>query len=134
MDNGKRVPERNNQLGIDYNRSGDRLHGDASATTTGIADRVIAGTTERIEFQVPASLLTGSYFVSVTGSTTGGATFTSSNCSTIQVTHTSTVAESCNPGSSLGIVCPAAVTGKTVPVTAYVPNGSWGGYEGQTYA
>ena len=90
------------------------------------AARTIIGTSDKIEFQIPSSLATGNYFVSISGSTTGGAAFTSSNCSGLSVTHSSTAVGSCNPGSSMGMLVPAAGSG-TVTVTAYVPNANWGG-------
>ncbi len=101
--------------------------GAAVATTTATAVRQIIGSSDRIEFLVPGSppLAAALYYVTVAGKSSGGTTFTSSNCSSIQVTVTATVLGSCNPGSSMGILAPAAVKGKTVPVTAYVPNASW---------
>lgn len=103
----------------------------ACGTTTGetpatpLAVRSVIGTSDRIEFQIPASLATGNYFVTISG-TAAGTPFTSINCSEVQVTHSSTALGSCNPGSSMGIIAPSGTSG-TVPVTAYVPNGNWGG-------
>lgn len=99
--------------------------GAAVATTPGLMVTQIIGTSDRIEFLVPGSLNSGLYFVSVSGMSSGGTTFTSGNCSQIQVTKTATVFGSCNPGSSMGILVPAAVPGGTAPVTAYVPNSAW---------
>lgn len=99
----------------------------AGTTTTAIAERTIVGSTDRIEFLVPATLATGTYFVSVSGSTSGG-TFTSgSSCSQVIVTHTSSVLASCNPGSSMGILSYNAAGKGSTPVSAYVPNGYWSG-------
>ncbi len=98
--------------------------GETSAMAT--AARSIIGTSDKVQFQIPASVATGKYFVSISGSTTGGAAFTSGNCSALSVTHSSTAVGSCNPGSSMGMLVPAAGSG-TVTVTAYVPNSDWGG-------
>ena len=100
--------------------------GAAVATTSGLAVTQIIGSSDRIEFLVPGSLTSGLYYVSVSGMSSGGTTFTSGNCSQIQVTTTATVFGSCNPGSSMGILVPASVSGATAPVTAYVPNSGWG--------
>jgi len=75
---------------------------------------VLAGT-KRMTFTVPASLSTGTYYISTTGE------YPSSNCAEVTVTHTSSTLAACLPSSSL-----AVLTGKNVD--AYVPKGSWGGY------
>jgi hypothetical protein len=84
----------------------------------------VVGTSDRVEFLIPGSLNSGAYFVSVHGTNASAVAFTSSNCSQIQVTKTSTVLGSCNPGSSMGVLVPKAVSG-TTPVTAYVPRSAW---------
>jgi hypothetical protein len=100
--------------------------GAAGTSATAVQEISVAGSTDRVEFLVPASLATGTYFVSVSGSTTGGA-FTSSNCSQIAVTHTSAVLASCNPGSSMGILAYNPTGAASTPINAYVPNGYWSG-------
>ena len=100
--------------------------GVATATAPGLAVTQIVGSSDRIEFLIPGSLANGSYFVSVSGAATNGTTFTSSNCSEVQVTKTTTILGSCNPGSSMGILVPNAVAGSITPVTAFVPRSSWG--------
>ena len=97
-----------------------------SCTSTGATNTTassvthILGSSDRIQFEVPALLPTGTYFVSVTGNATDGSTFFSTNCSEIQVTHTSTALAACLPSSSL-----AVLSGKNV--TAYVPESAWFG-------
>lgn len=76
------------------------------------------GTSDRLHFEIPALLATGTYFISVSGSTTGGTSFASSNCSEVQVTHTSATLAACLPSSSLAVL-------SGTNVTAYVPNGAW---------
>jgi len=78
----------------------------------------IIGGTDRLTLLVPASLLTGTYFISLAGTTNSSIPFVSSNCAEINVTHTSTTLAACLPSSSL-----AVLTGTNV--TAYVPNGAW---------
>jgi hypothetical protein len=92
--------------------------GPVVATTTAMTITPILGSTERVHFLLPGSLGNATYFVSLSGAAPA---FTSSNCSEVQVTHT-TVATFCAPGSSLGVNAP--LTGPA-PVTAYVPNGAW---------
>jgi len=92
--------------------------GTVAATTTAMTVTVILGTTDRVHFLLPGSLATGTYFVSLSGAAPA---FTSSNCSGVQVTHT-TVATFCAPGSSLGVNAPLV---GPAAVTAYVPNGAW---------
>lgn len=98
-----------------------------TTSTPAIAEKAVVGSTERVEFLVPASLATGTYYVSLNGSTTGGAFSSGSSCSQIQVTHTSAVLASCNPGSSMGILAYNPSNAAKTPVTAYVPNGYWYG-------
>jgi hypothetical protein len=94
--------------------------GPAAATTTPSAVRPIVGTSDRITFQIPGTLATGTYYISVSGSLSGGGTYSSSNCSEVTATHTSTSLAACLPSSSL-----AVSTGTTV--TSYVPHGYWEG-------
>jgi hypothetical protein len=56
--------------------------------TTAVATVVqnIIGSSDKVEFVIPSSLAAGSYFVSVTGTSAGGVSFTSaSSCSTLTV-------------------------------------------------
>jgi hypothetical protein len=78
----------------------------------------IIGGSNRLTLLVPASLLTGTYFISLAGTSNSSIPFVSSNCSEINVTHTSTTLAACLPSSSL-----AVLTGTNV--TAYVPKGAW---------
>ena len=98
--------------------------GETAATATAV--RPIIGTSEKVEFQIPASVVAGNYFVTLSGRTTGGTAFSSSNCSEVAVQYSSTAVGSCNPGSSMGMLVPAKGKG-TATVTAYVPNSAWGG-------
>ncbi len=59
--------------------------GETPATASAV--RAILGTAEKIEFQIPAAVATGNYFASLSGATTGGTDFSSSNCSQVSVTH-----------------------------------------------
>jgi hypothetical protein len=93
--------------------------GASPTVTTGKLVRHILGTSDRIEFLIPASISkTGNYFVWITGTTTTGTAFASSNCSEVTITAT-TKALTCLPSSSIGLL-----TGTTT-VQAYVPNGAW---------
>jgi PEP-CTERM motif len=94
--------------------------GSAAATEAPRSVSAILGTTDRAQFLVPASLSSGDYFVSIAGTSVGGTSFSSSNCSEINVTLTTTTLAACVPTSSL-----AVTVGKNV--TAYVPFGYWSG-------
>jgi hypothetical protein len=98
--------------------------GTAGTTTLALTETLVVGSSDRVQFLVPASLTTGTYAVSLSGTTADGA-FTSSNCSQIAVTHTSAVLASCNPGSSMGILAFNPSNAASTPITAYVPNGAW---------
>ncbi len=76
--------------------------GETAASATAV--RPVIGTAEKVEFQIPASVATGNYFVTLSGKTTSGTAFSSSNCSEITVKHSSTAVGSCNPGSSIGML------------------------------
>ena len=94
--------------------------GGSPTTTKASLVTHILGSSDRIEFLIPASITkTGNYFVSISGKTTTGTAFASSNCSEVTVTAT-TKALTCLPSSSIGLL-----TGTTT-VQAYVPNGRWG--------
>jgi hypothetical protein len=80
--------------------------------------RHLIGTSDRLQFEIPALMPTGTYLISVSGSATDGTSFASSNCSEVQVTHTSATLAACLPSSSLAVLSGTSVT-------AYVPNGNW---------
>jgi len=94
--------------------------GSVTATAKAGSASSVLGTTDRISVEIPGAVPTGSFYVSVTGSTTGGTAFVSSNCSQVEVTNTTPVLASCVPTSSI------AVTVGT-NVDAYVPFGYWSG-------
>ena len=91
--------------------------GEADATATSV--KPILGSTDRVSFEVPSTLLsgepiaTGTYMAQIVDTTAG---FAGGNCSIVMVTASTTSLNACLPTSSLGVV-----TGTTV--TAYVPNG-----------
>lgn len=87
------------------------------ATATATQVKNILGTTDRVYFNIPSTLATGTYAVWLTDSSPA---FTSSSCSALMVTNTTKTLAACIPSSSL-----AVSVGKTV--TAYVPNGYWDG-------
>ena len=95
--------------------------GEADATATSV--KTILGSSDRVNFEIPATLLsgaptpTGTYMAQIVDTTSG---FAGGNCSIVTVTASTTSLNACVPTSSLGVV-----TGTTV--TAYVPNGWWGG-------
>lgn len=96
--------------------------GAASATTTALSVKTIIGNTKRVQFQIPASLATGIYFISISDSA-DAAPFASSNCSEVNVTHTNPTLSACIPTSSLGVLTQGVAP--SANVTAYVPNGCW---------
>ncbi|HEX4810848.1 MAG TPA: PEP-CTERM sorting domain-containing protein [Bryobacteraceae bacterium] len=104
--------------------------GATGTTTTAIAERPLILSTDRVEFLVPASLATGTYYVNISGSTTGGAFASGTSCSKLNVTHTSSVLASCNPGSSMGMLSYNPSGAASTPIAAYVPNGYWDGGTG----
>ena len=55
--------------------------------TTAAASTVttVIGTTDKVAFAIPGSLAAGTYYVSLSGTSNGGAGFSSGNCSTLQV-------------------------------------------------
>jgi hypothetical protein len=89
------------------------------AITAASAIIPVIGSTAQVRFQIPAALNQGTYFVSLSGGSGAGA-FASTTCSVLNVTTSNTTLNSCLPTSSL-----AVALGPTV--TAYVPNGWWGG-------
>ncbi len=90
------------------------------ASTSPSAVVTLIGSTDRMLFTVPSTLTTGDYYVAVSGTNAADVSFSSTNCSEIQVTATTTTLAACVPTSSL-----AVVVGPNV--NAFVPFGSWGG-------
>ena len=80
----------------------------------------VVGSTAQIKFNLPATLAQGTYFVSISGTDSGGTRFASNTCSIVSVTTSNTTLNSCLPSSSLSVAL-------GTKVTAYVPNGWWGG-------
>lgn len=89
------------------------------ATTTATQVKAILGSTDRVYFNIPSTLKTGTYAVWVTSISTPA--FTSSSCSALKVTNTTKTLSACVPSSSIGLDIVGDV------VTAYVPNGYWEG-------
>ena len=83
----------------------------------------VVGSTYVIHYVLPASLASGTYYVSVTGS--NGTPFYSTNCSQVQVTNSTPTLAACVPTSSLAVVV-------GTNVNAFVPFGAWdsGSYSG----
>jgi hypothetical protein len=101
--------------------------GAAVTTDTANSIRTVIGATDRINVNIPASLATGEYFVTLADSTAGDADFTTKagSCSGVQVTGSTNVLNACVAGSSMGVLLPA--NGGAGTVTAYVPKGYWSG-------
>jgi len=97
---------------------GGTVSGEVDTVSNGIG--AVIGTTAQVRFAIPASLSKGTYFVSISGTDSSGVAFASNSCSILNVTTSNTALNSCLPTSSL-----AVALGPTV--TAYVPNGWWGG-------
>ena len=95
--------------------------GPAVASTTAASIIHVFGSSYRVHFLIPSTLLTANYFVQVSDSADANP-FTSNNCSEISVTHTSSTLSGCAPASSLGINSP--VTGPA-RVQAVVPQACW---------
>jgi hypothetical protein len=99
--------------------------GAASATTSANSVQTLIGSARRINFSIPGSLATATYFVAVSDSGAGGdVAFDTrgTSCSQLSVTHTNPTLSACLPTSSLAVLSP---TNPGV-VTAYVPNANWG--------
>jgi hypothetical protein len=60
--------------------------GSIAATTTASSVKLVTGSSYRIQFELPGSLSTSSYFVSISGTTSDTTSFSSSNCSEVNVT------------------------------------------------
>lgn len=95
-------------------------------TVLGEIDTIASGITtvvpgiSQVAFQIPAAVAQGTYFVSISGTATNGVPFASTTCSVLNVTASNTTLNSCLPTSSLAVALGPQVT-------AYVPNGWWGG-------
>jgi hypothetical protein len=87
-------------------------------TTTASSVKTVVGSVSRVQFVIPGSANQGTYYASVSGTSSSGA-FASNSCAIVAVSHTTTSLSACVPTSSLAIA-----TGTNV--TAYVPQGSWG--------
>jgi hypothetical protein len=92
------------------------------ATTLANSVQTILGSVKRVNVTLPGGLASATYFVQISDGASGDANFTSSNCSTVQVTHTSATLAACVPTSSLGVIAP--ISGPAA-VRAIVPNGAW---------
>ncbi|BAP88765.1 uncharacterized protein E1O_16340 [Burkholderiales bacterium GJ-E10] len=91
------------------------------ATTAPNLIKMVFGGIGEVNFTIPAGLAAGTYYVSFSGTTTGGVSYVSNGCAILAVTTTNSTVAACVPTSSL-----AVAMGTTV--TAYVPNGNWGSY------
>jgi hypothetical protein len=99
--------------------------GAVDGTSQGNTIKVIAGNVDRVNFNVPSGLPTGTYFISITDTLDGAGDFASDNCAVMDVTGSSSILNACVAGSSIGILLPPA--GAAGTVTAYVPKGYWSG-------
>jgi len=97
--------------------------GAPAATANANRITLVLGSSLRVNVNIPASLAQADYFVQVSDSAAGDINFTSMDCSKIHVTRTNITLSACLPTSSIGVLAPTSAG----PVTAYVPNGSWGG-------
>ena len=95
--------------------------GGGGTPATALSVTHIIGSADRVKILVPAGLTANNYFVSMSGTTSLGNPWASSNCSEVAVTVNNPILASCVPGSSMGIL-----QGKTT-VVAYEPNGYWEG-------
>lgn len=89
--------------------------GEIDAIVTSV--KPVLGSTDRFNFQLPSALAQGTYFAQLFDTTNG---FEGGNCSIVTVTKTTAALNACVPTSSLGVVA-------GTNVTAFVPNGWWGG-------
>jgi hypothetical protein len=101
--------------------------GAAVTTLAANSVKVVLGTTDRVNVNIPASLVTGNYFVTLADHAAGDADFTTNagSCSLVTVTGSSAVLNACVAGSSMGVLLPSG--GAKGNVTAYVPKGYWSG-------
>jgi hypothetical protein len=89
--------------------------GGAAVASNNPTSIVKVATLAHVGINIPGSLTTGNYFVSLAGALNSGAT-----CSEIQVTATTSTLAACVPTSSLAVVA-------GTNVDAFVPNGYWSG-------
>ena len=96
-----------------------------TATTTAHSVRAVTGTARRFDFMIPGTLGNGIYNVAVSDTVAGDANFDTrgTSCSQINVSHAN-LSLACLPTSALAVVLSPVGAGK---VTAYVPQGDWGG-------
>jgi YD repeat-containing protein len=97
--------------------------GPVVASTPASSTRAVVGSQYRVGFPVPATLIAGTYFVALSGSTSDGTSFASApdSCSEMRVTRSDPRLTACTQSGSHGLSVPPA--GGTV--VAYVPNGCW---------
>lgn len=101
--------------------------GTVAATSTGTSIKNILGSTDRVNFNIPGGITTGTYYVTIADSTAGDADFTTvgGSCSALQITSSTAILNACVAGSSIGVLLPS--NGAAGPITAYVPKGYWFG-------
>jgi hypothetical protein len=101
--------------------------GAAVKTASANSVTTVLGSTKRVNVSVPAGLTTGTYYVTLADNAAGDANFTTvaGSCSTVQVTGSAPILNSCVAGSSMGVLLPSG--GAAGNVTAYVPKGYWSG-------
>jgi hypothetical protein len=101
--------------------------GAAVATAPASSLTTVIGNAKRVNFGIPAGLVSGTYFLTVADAAGGDADFTTAagSCSQVKVIGTSPILNACLAGSSLAILLPAK--GAAGNVTAYVPEGYWEG-------
>jgi RHS repeat-associated protein len=98
--------------------------GPVVASTTASSTRVVVGSQYRVGFSVPSTVIAGTYFVALSGSTSDGTSFASApdSCSEVHVTHSDPRLAACTQSSALSVNAPP--NGGTV--TAFAANGCWG--------
>jgi hypothetical protein len=94
---------------------GATVKGEISTTASGVSNLFGLG---RVQFKLPASLAQATYFVNITGTSSGGIDFSSTDCSVVAVSHTTKTLNACLPTSSLAVAI-------GTNVMAYAPNGAW---------
>ena len=85
--------------------------GVSGATAPAILVTKIIGTSERVQFVIPASLGSGTYYVSLSGTTSTGTAFASTNCAQLSVAGTSPIASL----SVSSITFPSITAGSSSP-------------------
>jgi hypothetical protein len=68
-------------------------YGVASAVTPALSVKTVVAGSRVIQFQIPAALAPNTYYVSVSGTDSGGGVFVSSNCSQLIVTGDTTITQ-----------------------------------------